>query len=89
MELVTAVPKVTTPATAGDFRPISVTPISPNWHSGWLSNTGCFQPYPVPAIRDQFAFCPAGSTTCCCKPFRPRNSDVRNKYLCSLSVCWL
>ena len=64
MALVTPVPKVARPASFGDFRPISVTPIISRIAEKVIVKKWLYPAIPPSTIKDQFAFRPTGSTTC-------------------------
>jgi len=56
------VPKVTSPASFGDFRPISVTPIPSRIAEKIVVKRWFYPAIPFSTIKDQFAFRPTGST---------------------------
>ena len=64
MALVTPVPKVATPTSFGDFRPISVTPILSRIAEKIVVKRWLNPAIPSDTIKDQFAFRPTGSKTC-------------------------
>ena len=64
MALVTPVPKVASPASFGDFRPMSVTPIISRIAEKVIVKRWLYPAIPSGTIKDQFAFRPTGSTTC-------------------------
>ena len=64
LAVVTPVPKVTKPASMGDFRPISVTPILSRIAEKIVVRRWLYPAIPSSTIQDQFAFRPSGSTTC-------------------------
>jgi hypothetical protein len=62
--VVTRVPKVSCPASLGDYRPISVTPILSRIADKFVVRRFIGPGIPVDAVLDQFAFKPTCSTTC-------------------------
>jgi len=56
------VPKVTSPASFGDFRPISVTPILSRIAEKIVVKRWLYPTIPFSTIKDRFAFLPTGST---------------------------
>ena len=62
--LVTPVPKVATPTTMSEFRPISVTPILSRIAEKLMVKHWLYPAIPPATIQDQFAFRPSGSTSC-------------------------
>ena len=58
MALVTPVPKVTNPASLGDLRPISVTPILSRIAEKIVVKRWLYPAIPFCTIKDQFAFRP-------------------------------
>jgi len=64
MALVTPVPKVTNPASLGDFQHIFVTPILSRIAEKIVVKRWLYPAIPFCTIKDQFAFRPTGSTTC-------------------------
>jgi len=64
LALVTPVPKVATPTSFGDFRPISVTPILSHIAENIVFKRWFNPAIPSDTIKDQFAFQPTGSTKC-------------------------
>jgi len=59
------VPKVSTPASPNDYRPISVTPILSRIAEKYIAKHYIRPVIPGDAILDQFAFKPSGSTLVC------------------------
>ena len=57
-------PKVTSPASFGDFRPISVAPIISRIAEKVIVKRWLYPAILSSTIEDQFAFRPTGSTTC-------------------------
>ena len=64
LAVVTPVPKVTKPASMGDYRHISVTPILSRIAEKIVVRRWLYPAIPSSTIQDQFAFRPPGSTTC-------------------------
>jgi hypothetical protein len=62
--IITPVPKVPTPSTLSDFRPISVTPILSRVIEKCVVTRWLRPAIPSELLADQFAFRPTGSTTC-------------------------
>lgn len=62
--IITPVPKLSTPSTISDFRPISVTPIMSRIIEKILVSRWLRPAIDSAMIADQFAFRPTGSTTC-------------------------
>jgi hypothetical protein len=62
--IITPVPKIPTPSTLSDFRPISVTPILSRVIEKCVVTRWLRPAIPSELLTDQFAFRPTGSTTC-------------------------
>jgi hypothetical protein len=86
--VITPIPKVPSPSSLSDFRPISVTPILSRVVEKYIVTRWLRPAIPMDLLADQFAFRPTGSTTCALVYFMHHVTCMleRNAYVRCLMV---